>query len=138
TSDMSSFINWFCKRIGKKKLSKADLEGPTFNVVWPFHDNKISLKFQMEECHLLLTDQVDLANPEGHRIVPYVSKPLPLGGPPSQVTIQSQLFFNKDLDYLMLCSKERRSDLSISKLKATNYPDFGFEELVLSLWIESE
>ncbi|GKF97280.1 hypothetical protein Tco_0293101, partial [Tanacetum coccineum] len=34
--------------------------------------------------------------------------------------------------------KERRSDLSISKLKATNYPDFGFEELVLSLWIESE
>ncbi|GJZ06298.1 hypothetical protein Tco_0540091 [Tanacetum coccineum] len=33
TSDMSSFINWFCKRIGKKKLSKADLEGPTFMVV---------------------------------------------------------------------------------------------------------
>ncbi|GJS97348.1 hypothetical protein Tco_0804316 [Tanacetum coccineum] len=60
----------------------------------------------MEECHLLLTDQVDLANPEGHRIVPYVSKPLPLGGPPGQ-------------------------------LKAANYPDFGFEELVLSLWIES-
>ncbi|GJW43249.1 hypothetical protein Tco_0072048 [Tanacetum coccineum] len=33
TSDMSSFINWFCKRIGKKKLSKADLEGPAFKVV---------------------------------------------------------------------------------------------------------
>ncbi|GJT33547.1 hypothetical protein Tco_0923966 [Tanacetum coccineum] len=33
TGDMSSFINWFCKRIGKKKLSKADLEGPTFKVV---------------------------------------------------------------------------------------------------------
>nr|GFB90460.1 hypothetical protein [Tanacetum cinerariifolium] len=30
TGDMSSFINWFCKRIGKKKLSKADLEGPAF------------------------------------------------------------------------------------------------------------
>ncbi|GJR73776.1 hypothetical protein Tco_0086141 [Tanacetum coccineum] len=33
TGDMSSFINWFYKRIGKKKLSKADLEGPAFKVV---------------------------------------------------------------------------------------------------------
>ncbi|GJW06884.1 hypothetical protein Tco_1569307 [Tanacetum coccineum] len=69
----------------------------------------------MEECHLLLTDQIDLVNPEGHRVVPDVSKPLPLGG-----------------------SKERRSALSISKLKAANYPDFGQEELIPSLWIESE
>ncbi|GJR55414.1 hypothetical protein Tco_1405935 [Tanacetum coccineum] len=38
----------------------------------------------MEECHRLLTDQVDLVNPEGHRFVPDVSKPLPLGGPPRQ------------------------------------------------------
>ncbi|GJY88486.1 hypothetical protein Tco_0503114 [Tanacetum coccineum] len=71
----------------------------------------------MEECHLLLTDQVDLANPEGHRIVPDVSKPLPLRGPPGQ---------------------ERRSTMSISKLKAANYQAFGLEELVPSLWIESE
>ncbi|GJX93708.1 hypothetical protein Tco_0348294 [Tanacetum coccineum] len=32
----------------------------------------------------MLTDQVDLVNPEGHRLVPDVSKPLPLGGPPGQ------------------------------------------------------
>ncbi|GJY96768.1 hypothetical protein Tco_0513678 [Tanacetum coccineum] len=102
TSDMSSFIIWFCKRIRKKKLSKADLKGPYFKVVRPFHDNNISLQFQMEECHLLLTDQVDLVNPKGHRVVPNVSKPLPLGGPPAQ------------------------------------YLDFGLEELVPSLWIESE
>ncbi|GKB41151.1 hypothetical protein Tco_0886093, partial [Tanacetum coccineum] len=69
----------------------------------------------MEECHQLLTDQIDLVNPEGHRVVPDVSKPLPLGG-----------------------SKERRSALSISKLKAANYPDFRLEELIPSLWIESE
>ncbi|GJV48405.1 hypothetical protein Tco_1438617 [Tanacetum coccineum] len=30
TGDMGSFITWFCKRIGKKKLSKSDLEGPSF------------------------------------------------------------------------------------------------------------
>ncbi|GJX87477.1 hypothetical protein Tco_0339491 [Tanacetum coccineum] len=58
----------------------------------------------MEECHRMLTDQVDLVNPEGHRL---------------------------DLEYLV-------SALSISKLKATQYLDFGLEELVSSLWIESE
>ncbi|GJV37818.1 hypothetical protein Tco_1410295 [Tanacetum coccineum] len=114
TGDMSSFINWFCKQIGKKKLSKADLESPAFKVVRPFHDNSISLQFQMEECHLLLTDHVDLANPKGNRIVP------------------------DDLDYLVSGIKERRSALSISKLKVANYPDFRLEELVPSLWIESE
>ncbi|GJY94622.1 hypothetical protein Tco_0510983 [Tanacetum coccineum] len=65
--DMGSFIKWFCKRLGKKKLSKSDLEGPTFK--------------------------------------PDVSKPLP-----------------------------KRSN----QLKAANYPDFRLEELVPSLWIESE
>ncbi|GKC74634.1 hypothetical protein Tco_1120517 [Tanacetum coccineum] len=34
--------------------------------------------------------------------------------------------------------KERRHALSISKMKATHYPDFRLEELVPSLWIESE
>nr|GEX97469.1 hypothetical protein [Tanacetum cinerariifolium] len=61
-SDMGSFIKWSCRQIGKKKLSKADLEGPAFKVVRTFHKNIISLQFQMEECHLLLTDQADLAN----------------------------------------------------------------------------
>nr|GFC38554.1 hypothetical protein [Tanacetum cinerariifolium] len=31
---------------------------------------------------------VDLVNPEGHRIMPDIRKPLPLGGPPEQVSIQ--------------------------------------------------
>ncbi|GKC11026.1 hypothetical protein Tco_1007808, partial [Tanacetum coccineum] len=40
--------------------------------------------------------------------------------------------------YLVSGDKERRNALSISKLKAAYYPDFRLEELVLSLWIESE
>ncbi|GJW64435.1 hypothetical protein Tco_0116319 [Tanacetum coccineum] len=116
--NMGSFIKWFCKRLGKKKLSKSDLEGPAFKVVKAFHENNISLQFQMEECHRLLTDQVDLVNPEGHRFVPDVSKPLPLGGAPGDTA--------------------SRAALLISKLKAANYPDFRLEELVSSLWIESE
>ncbi|GJU29811.1 retrovirus-related pol polyprotein from transposon TNT 1-94 [Tanacetum coccineum] len=50
---------------------------------------------KMEECHKLLTNQVD----EG--LLKYnISKPLPLGGPPGQLTIQTEFFFNKDLEYL--------------------------------------
>ncbi|GJX48533.1 hypothetical protein Tco_0273723 [Tanacetum coccineum] len=60
--DIGSFIKWFCRQTGKKKLCKADLEG----------------------------------------------------------------------------DKERKIALSISKLKAARYLDFGLEELVPSLWVESE
>ncbi|GKB54922.1 hypothetical protein Tco_0905675 [Tanacetum coccineum] len=106
TGDMGSFIKWYCKRIGKKKLTKADLEGPAYMTI-------------------------DLINPEGHRVVPDVSKLLPLGGPPGQVTIQPHFFFNRDLEYLVSSNKDRRNALSISKLKAARYLDFGLEELVL-------
>ncbi|GJS02983.1 hypothetical protein Tco_0319491 [Tanacetum coccineum] len=127
---MGSFIKWYCKRIGKSNLTKADLEGPVFKLLKPFHKNNISLQFQMEECHMLLTDNIDLTNPEGNRVVPDVSKPLPPGGPPGQVTIQLQHFFNKNLEYLISGDKDKRQALSISKLKAAYYQDFRLEELV--------
>nr|GEY40224.1 hypothetical protein [Tanacetum cinerariifolium] len=82
--------------------------------------------------------KIVLANPEGHQIVPDVRKPLPLEGPPGHVSIQSQYFFNKDLEYLVSGDKDRRSALSISKLKVAHYLDFGLEELVSSLWIKSK
>ncbi|GJV58558.1 hypothetical protein Tco_1459563 [Tanacetum coccineum] len=140
TYDIGSFIfiKWFCRRTGKKKLCKADLEGPAFNLVKAFHKNNVFLQFQMDECHKLLTNKVDLVNPEGHQILRNIYEPLPLGGPPGQVTIQPQFFFNKDLEYLLTGDKERKTALSISKLKAACYLDFGLEELVLSLWVESE
>ncbi|GKD72629.1 hypothetical protein Tco_1330911, partial [Tanacetum coccineum] len=37
TGNMGSFITWFCKRIGKKKLGKSDLEGPAYKVAKAFH-----------------------------------------------------------------------------------------------------
>ncbi|GKF28726.1 hypothetical protein Tco_0095068, partial [Tanacetum coccineum] len=88
--------------------------------------------------HKLLTNQIDLVNPKGHWIVPDISNLLPLGGPPGQVTIQPQFFFYKNLEYLLTGDKEQNRALSISKLKAARYQDFGFEELVPSLWIEIE
>nr|GEW89779.1 hypothetical protein [Tanacetum cinerariifolium] len=88
----------------------------------------------MEECHKLLIDSVD------DSILSHnVSKPLPLGGPPRQVTIQSEFFFNKDLEYLRYVSKGSRPALSILKMKAGYYPDVGLEQMVPDqMWIEEE
>nr|GEV46414.1 hypothetical protein [Tanacetum cinerariifolium] len=59
-----------------------------------------------------------------------VNRPLPLGGPLDHVTIQSQFFINKDLEYLRHGSKGSSLALLISKMKATSYLDFGLELLV--------
>nr|GFC95176.1 hypothetical protein [Tanacetum cinerariifolium] len=56
TRDMDSFIKWYCRQIGNSKLSKANSKGLSFKVVKAFHKYNISLQFQIEECHLLLTD----------------------------------------------------------------------------------
>ncbi|GJY84706.1 hypothetical protein Tco_0498732 [Tanacetum coccineum] len=120
TGDMAIFMDWFCKKQGITELTQKDLEGPAFEIVKVFHPNVIHLQYQMEECHKLLTDQVDNA------IIRHnVSKPLPLGGQPGQVTIQADFFFNKDLEYLRYGSKGGRPALSISTMKAACYPNVG-------------
>ncbi|GJV41024.1 hypothetical protein Tco_1419464 [Tanacetum coccineum] len=48
---------------------------------------------KMEECHKMLTDKIDWANPEGDQVRIDISRPLPLSGPPGHVTIQTQFFF---------------------------------------------
>nr|GEU85959.1 hypothetical protein [Tanacetum cinerariifolium] len=67
TGDMRSFIKWYCKQIGKLNLVKADLEGPPYKLVKPYHTNIISLRFQMEKYHLLQTDQINLMNLKGNK-----------------------------------------------------------------------
>ncbi|GKE00968.1 hypothetical protein Tco_1388951 [Tanacetum coccineum] len=106
-------MDWFCKKQGITELKQQDLEGPVYEIVKVFDPNVIRLRYQMEECYKLLTDQVD------ESIIRYnISKSLPLGGPPGQVTIQSDFFFNKDLKYLRYGRKGSRYALSISKMKA--------------------
>ncbi|GJT30811.1 monodehydroascorbate reductase [Tanacetum coccineum] len=134
TGDIATFMDWYCKRQGISELTPKDLEGPAYEIVKVFHPDVVHLQFQMEECHKLLTDKVDDA------ILKYnVSKPLPLGGEPGHITIQSDFFFNKDLEYLRYGRKIGRPALSISKMKAAFYPDVGLEQLVPDqFWIEEE
>ncbi|GJX51000.1 hypothetical protein Tco_0277845 [Tanacetum coccineum] len=57
--DMATFMDWYCKKQGISELTQKDLEGPTYKIVKVFHPDVVHLQFQMEECHKLLTDQVD-------------------------------------------------------------------------------
>nr|GEY80459.1 hypothetical protein [Tanacetum cinerariifolium] len=134
TDDIATFMDWYYKRRGITELKPQDLKGSAFEIVKVFHPDVIHLQHQMEECHKLLTDSMD------DPILRHnVSKTLPLGGPPGQVTIQSDLFFNKDLEYLRYSSKGSRPTLSISKMKAAYYLDAGLEQLVPDqFWIEKE
>nr|GEX65309.1 uncharacterized mitochondrial protein AtMg00810-like [Tanacetum cinerariifolium] len=92
---------------------------------------------QMEECHKMLTDQADWTNQEGDQFRIDVNRTLPLDGSPGHVTILTQFFFNKDLEYLRYGSKGSSPALSISKMKAASYPDFGLELLVPEqMWID--
>nr|GFB90465.1 hypothetical protein [Tanacetum cinerariifolium] len=89
TDDITTFMDWFCKRRGITGLKPQDLEGPAYEIVKVFHSDVIHLQYQMEECHKLLTESVD-----GLILRHNVSKPLPLGGPPgdrSTVRIHMQI-----------------------------------------------
>nr|GEW46534.1 hypothetical protein [Tanacetum cinerariifolium] len=81
TGDIATFIDWFCKRRGITELKPQDLEGLAFEIIKVFYPDVIRLQYQMEEFHKLLTDSVD------DPILRHnVSKPLPLGGPPGQIS----------------------------------------------------
>nr|GEW32604.1 hypothetical protein [Tanacetum cinerariifolium] len=137
TGDIMTFMNWYCRKVNKTVLTQADFKGQAYEVVKAFYPDVIHLQFQMEECHKLITDQIDWANLGGDQVKIDVTQPLPLGGPLSHVTIQTQFIFNKDLEYLRYSNKRSRPVLSISKIKAAHYHDFGLELLVPEqLWID--
>nr|GEU37916.1 histone deacetylase 14 [Tanacetum cinerariifolium] len=113
TGDMRTFMYWYCQQMGETGLTEADFEGQAYENFKAFYPDVIHLQFQMEECHKMLIDQIDWANPEGDQVRIDVSKPLPLSGLPGS----GQAFL-------------------ITKMKAARYLDFGLELLVPEhMWI---
>nr|GEX53637.1 integrase, catalytic region, zinc finger, CCHC-type, peptidase aspartic, catalytic [Tanacetum cinerariifolium] len=95
-------------------------------------------KQPIEEAHM--PDTVDISNSEDtdSAHLPKIKPRLEWIGKKklSKYDLEGPTF--KDLEYLVSCDKGKRLALSISKLKAAHYLDFGLEELVSSLWNESE
>ncbi|GJW34194.1 retrovirus-related pol polyprotein from transposon TNT 1-94, partial [Tanacetum coccineum] len=110
--DMTTFMNWYCQKVNKTVLMQEDFEGQAYEVLKAFYLDVINL-------------QID------------VNQLLPLGRPLGYVTIQPQFFFIKGLEYLRYGSKGSNHAISISKMKAASYPDFGLELLVPEqMWID--
>nr|GEV50018.1 integrase, catalytic region, zinc finger, CCHC-type, peptidase aspartic, catalytic [Tanacetum cinerariifolium] len=59
---------------------------------------------KMEECHKLLTDQIDWANSRGDQVKINVSRPLPLGGPPEHTIAEKdfKILYPSDFEDLNL------------------------------------
>ncbi|GKC54649.1 hypothetical protein Tco_1077394 [Tanacetum coccineum] len=135
TIDFTKFAKHCLK---KDKITKSDLEGPAFNLLKGNYRNYIELKYNMEQCYLALTDQIDWVNPEGDGCPYDLSKSLPLQGPPVGTTIPVDFFFNKDLEYLKTRNKEKKYAFLLPKPKAAQYELEGLEEMILKLWSSSK
>nr|GEZ53601.1 hypothetical protein [Tanacetum cinerariifolium] len=85
TGDKTNFLNWYCRQVNKAVLTQADLEGEDYKVVKAFYPDVIHLQFQIEECHKMLTDQVDWMNLEGDQVKVDVNRPPLLGGSPGHI-----------------------------------------------------
>ncbi|GKC50037.1 hypothetical protein Tco_1072782 [Tanacetum coccineum] len=111
--DMTTFMDWYYQKVNKTMLTQSDFKRQAYEVIKAFYPDVVHL-------------QID------------INRPLPLSGPPGHVTIQTQFFFNKDLDYMRYGSKGCGPALSISKMKAARYHDFGLELLVPEhIWINN-
>ncbi|GKE29515.1 hypothetical protein Tco_1444899 [Tanacetum coccineum] len=58
-------------------------------------------------------------------------------GPLGRKTIPTSYFFNRDLEYLMHWSKEKKYVVSLSKYHDVKYEQKGIEEAIPYLWSSS-
>ncbi|GJW91486.1 hypothetical protein Tco_0169039 [Tanacetum coccineum] len=116
------------------KIIRANLVGPLFNLLKGTCKSCVELEYNMEECYRALTDQLDGTNPEGHKSLVDMSKPLPQQDKEGRLTIPIEFFFNNDLEYLKEGNKERTYSSFITKTPAARYTMEGIEDMILTLW----
>ncbi|GKC64437.1 hypothetical protein Tco_1097035, partial [Tanacetum coccineum] len=129
--DFSAFA---MNRLKLNKITRANLVGPVFHLLKGTCKICVELEYNMEECYRALTDQLDWANPEGHKSPVNMSKPLPLQDKEGRLTIPIEFFFNNVLEYLKARNKERTYSSSITKMPAARYTLEGIEDMILTLW----
>ncbi|GKC81925.1 hypothetical protein Tco_1137642, partial [Tanacetum coccineum] len=60
------FSNSIKHRLKKDKITKADLEGPVFQLLKGTYRSSIELEYHLEQRYLPFSDKLDWANPEGN------------------------------------------------------------------------
>ncbi|GJV35030.1 hypothetical protein Tco_1407507 [Tanacetum coccineum] len=116
------------KFLNKDKITKEYLEGLAFELLKKRFKNSVELEYNLEQCHLALTDKTDWANPKGNRFYDDLSKPLPLVRPPGKKTIPISYFFNRDLEYLKYGNEEK----NVQRIKVNKKYGYAYlEEIVV-------
>ncbi|GJR98024.1 hypothetical protein Tco_0270198 [Tanacetum coccineum] len=128
------FSKYVLNRIKIENLAQDLLLGLAYNLLKGTCTSSIELEYNFQECFNALTDKLDWNNPEGDRYPFYLSKPLPLQGHPSHLTIAVYYFFNNDLEYLKTFNLEKTYTTSITKTKAARYKIVGIEDITPMLW----
>nr|GEW82952.1 hypothetical protein [Tanacetum cinerariifolium] len=86
------------------------------------------------ECFKALTDKLDWNNLEGDRYPFDLTKPLPLKGRSSHLTVAAEYFFNNDLEFLESSDPKKKYTTFITKTKAARYEIVGIKDMVPTLW----
>ncbi|GJU25356.1 hypothetical protein Tco_1163977 [Tanacetum coccineum] len=125
-------------KIPKKDWFKNDPQpetlDPDWNTVKTIDDALEQSWFNEMECYRMLVEQLDWANPEGHKSPVDMSNPLPLQDKEGRLTILVEFFFNNDLEYLKAGNKKRTYSSSITKTPAARYTLEGIEDMIPTLW----
>nr|GEU57534.1 hypothetical protein [Tanacetum cinerariifolium] len=72
---MTIFRKLVKKVFNKDKITKEDMKGQEFELLKGTCNNNIELEYNMEQCHLTLTNKINWINPEGDRFHHDLSKP---------------------------------------------------------------
>ncbi|GKF75795.1 hypothetical protein Tco_0225239, partial [Tanacetum coccineum] len=115
------FSKYMLNGLKIENLTQDILLGPAFNLLKGTCSSSIKLEYNFQECFKALTDKLDWNNPKGDCYSFYLSKPLPLQGPPGHQTVAVDYFFNNDLEYLNTSDLEVTYTTSITKTKAARY-----------------
>ncbi|GKC06328.1 hypothetical protein Tco_0997938 [Tanacetum coccineum] len=122
------FSKYVLNRLKIDNLTQDILLGPAYNLLKGTCSSSIELEYHFQECFNALTDKLDDRYPFD------LSKPLPLQGHPSHLTIAADYFFNNDLEFLKSSDPERTYTTSITKIKAAQYEIEGIKDMVPTLW----
>nr|GEV53013.1 hypothetical protein [Tanacetum cinerariifolium] len=116
------------------KNHKRQHDGPVYNLLKGTCTSNIKLKYNIEECFKALTDRLDWNNPKGDRCPFDLTKPLPLKGRPSYLTVTAEYFFKNDLKFLKSFDSKKNYTTSITKTKVARYEIVGIQDMVPTLW----
>ncbi|GJV42025.1 hypothetical protein Tco_1420465 [Tanacetum coccineum] len=134
---MATLINFSKYVLNRLKIDNRTqdlLLGPAYNLLKGTCSSCIELEYNFQECFNALTDKLDWNNPKGDCYPFDLSKPLPLQGRPSHLTVAADYFFNNNLEFLKSSDPERSYTVSITKTKAARYEIVGIEDMVPTLW----